>query len=95
MLRRHSTSPTRLTLSLCRSLAGTCTVDIDQVVDTRLLVAVAHTGLRVSHGTFELADDRIRVVHQINTAVRVLIGLGHLLFRFLQAHNLRAHLADI
>ena len=77
---------------LIRRFPGTCAVNIEQILQAGLLIAVGNGRLGISDGTFAFSADRVRIIHQENGCVRVLVRLRHLLCRILQRHDARADL---
>ena len=60
-----------------------------------MFITVSYAGLRVCDCSLALAHDSVRIVHKVDRTVGVLIRLGHLFGRILQAHDLGTDLADV
>ena len=103
--RNHAVRRARLqvAVALARHLCGKrfhvaraeCAHDAQQIAHAGLVLRVkANFAVRVGHSTLDFAANRVRVVKQGDERL-LRVGLGHLLRRILQAHNLRADFRDI
>ena len=70
--------------------------DFDEVGNARLVFFIVMDGVfAVRLGPLDFLFDSLRFVEEINRCRRVVVGLAHLLGRFLEAHDARAVLAEV
>ena len=68
---------------LIHGLAGDGAVNGHEIVDAVLALFVADLGIGIGDGALEFAQNGILIVEDVDAAVCILIGLGHLLGRIL------------